>query len=472
MSGAAAGGRELDAEVRWDAVGEEALDLLRCYLRFPTVNDPERLSREEAELSPWAAGDESEAAEWLAGILRAEGIEHEVLEAAPRRKSVLARLSGRPGGRPITLLSHSDVVPAIRSEWGGGRDPFGAAIDGGYVYGRGALDLKGLGIGHLMVLLLLHRLHVPLRRDVVLLVAADEETGGRWGTAWVLERRRDLLGAGAVVFGEGAYSLTGAGRLWDEIQAVSIAEKGVLEIELRASGRAHHASMPDPDSAPARLTRALSAILSIKHQVRLTPPTEALLAGLAAHAGGLHGLLLRRPRLAAWLAPSLVAHGAVVTAMLKDTCALTILDSGTKSNVVPGSARAVLSARLLPGSDRDALLERLHRAIADPMIELRVIHEKPPTATRLDTPALSSIRRHASSGRDGVLVVPIISPGASDARFFRLEGVDACGRVPFPIPPGDLQGVHGPDERVSVQSFQLGIRALFAVVAELATAAA
>lgn len=459
---------ELEGASRWNLVSEEALELLRKYIRFATVNDPDSLEPEQAQHSPWLAGREAEAAQWLAGYLRSEGIATELLESAPGRLNLIARLPGTGRGRPITLLSHSDVVPVRRSEWEPGIDPFAATVREGYLYGRGALDLKGLGVAHLMTLVLLSRLKVPLERDVILLIVADEETGGRFGAEWLLQQRPDLFNT-QVVLGEGGYSPTGLLPKVGTIQAIAVAEKGYLELELLAEDKSHHASMPDPNDAPARLIAALARVLRMNGNIRITPPSKVLLRHLSKSASGLHRVLLKWPELAARLAPRHLSSSSIVGAMLKDTIAVTALESGQKSNVVPGQARAVLSIRFLPGTDAEALTDKIRKAVDDSRISIKRLKYKAANASDFTTPEFKSLIKHAATEETNALVTPILSPGASDCRFWRHANVACYGWIPFVIPGGDLHSVHGPNERISIAAFQHGLRSLYGAVAEIAT---
>lgn len=450
--------QDLVADIDWPAVSESATDTLRTYVRFPTVNDPDAAPADE----PWRTGDEAPAAEWLAQWLRAEGVDCELVEAAPGRTSLIATLPAAVADPPppVTLLSHIDVVPAIRDEWD--VDPFAATVRDGYLYGRGSLDIKGLGVAQLTAMVLLARQRVPLRRPVVAIAAADEETGGDYGAHWLVTQRPELLKT-AVVLGEGGYSPADFLPGGQVLHAVSVAEKGYLELELTASGAAHHASMAQPDSAPARLLRALGRVLDKPPAIRITEPTRQLCASLAESAHGLHRALFRRPSLLAKLGSRMLSSNPLVSSMFTETCVVTVLNAGYKTNVVPGQARAVLSMRLLPGTSAEEAFDRVRRVVADPEIEIRQLMHKAPNSSPFDTAGFTLLG--SGLGR----VSPILSPGASDARHWRYAGAPAYGWVPFPLSVADIHGVHGPNERLSLSSFRDGLRTYFAAVAALAT---
>jgi acetylornithine deacetylase/succinyl-diaminopimelate desuccinylase-like protein len=457
------------AALDWSAIGEEAVELLREYIRIPTVNDPQSLTPDEAQEAPWRSGREAEAAVWLEAWLGAQGIETELLEPAPGRVNLIGRVRGGGAGPPIILLSHSDVVPAVRAEWSGGIDPFGAEVHDGYLYGRGALDLKGLGIAQMMTLRLLAASAADLKRDVIVLVVADEEAGGRYGAEWLLRERPELLAA-EVVLGEGAYSPRGVLRDAQSIQAIAVGEKGYLELELIAARNAHHASMPSDDNATAALVRALDRVLAMRRPIRITPLADHLVRGLAPAAGGLHSLLMRHPRLMLRLAAGPLTRSAILSSMLQDKLAVTVLAAGQKHNVVPSQARAVLSIRFLPETDPEELTAQVRRAVDDPEIEIRRLMHKPSHLSSWNTRAFDILRRHAAARPERPLVLPIVSPGASDGRFWRAHGTCCYGWIPFPIPGEDLHTVHGPGERLSLEAFCSGLRSYYEAVRELAVA--
>lgn len=454
------------AEIDWAAAGEEAVALLRRYLRIRTPNNPAALDVEARAAQPWHAGNEAEAAQWLADVLRAEGIEAELLESVPGRVNLVARLRG--GSRPgLTLLSHSDVVPAREGDWS--HDPFGGETADGFMYGRGALDLKGLGILHLMTLVLLARQHVAPARDVVLLIVADEETGGKYGAEWLLTQRPELV-ATALVLGEGAYSVSGMASHGRAIHGIAVGEKGYLELELTTHTQGGHASMPPTDNAPSRLIRALERVLALRRPIRLTPLTRILLQKLGAASRGLHAALLRRPWLAVRLAARHVTRSPMIAAMLQDSFAVTVLQAGEKSNVLPTDARAILSIRLLPGTDKEVLTRTIEAAAAEPQLSIRTRMHKPANLSPFDTTAFRIIEREILTVDPTAIVIPVLSPAASDCRFWRARGIPAYGWIPFVIPAADLHRVHGVDERVSIENFKASLKVFHKVVRSLATA--
>jgi acetylornithine deacetylase/succinyl-diaminopimelate desuccinylase-like protein len=357
-------------------------------------------------------------------------------------------------------------VPVSRQEWDPAIDPFSGTTRDGYIYGRGTLDLKGLGITHLMIFILLHRLKVPLKRDVILLVVADEEAGGHYGAAWMLQKFPELLKSN-LVLGEGGFSVQG---LWhgNDVHAIAVAEKGCLELECTADSHGQHSSIVSGDAPTTRLVNALTRVLKTEMPIRITPATKAFLEGLAAAAQGPTRFLLRLPVLKSRLTAKHLSRIPAVNAMLRNTMALTVIESGLKSNLAPGQARAVLNIRLLPGSDPDHMFASIRSELAKDGVQIRKLptHTQPANSSDFKTEEFAALAKHAVA-KKGDIVVPILSPGASDGRHFRCAGIRCYGWVPFPISHTDLGGVHGPNERVAIKSFEQGIHSLFGGVLEM-----
>ena len=249
------------ADLDWHALGEEAATLLSDLIRVDTTNPP---------------GGETAAANLLARKFRAEGIETEVMESAPGRGNLYARLPGQGGARPLILLSHLDVVPADPRDWR--IAPFGGIRERGHIYGRGALDAKGLSVIQAMAVIALKRSHRPPGRDVIVLATADEETGGAAGAGWLVHHRRELLGNAEYLLTEGDHIHLRGGR---KIVQVSVAEKTPCWVKLVAHGESGHGSTPPRFTAVTRLIRALNKIRRYRTPISLVPAVESYFAAFA-----------------------------------------------------------------------------------------------------------------------------------------------------------------------------------------------
>jgi acetylornithine deacetylase/succinyl-diaminopimelate desuccinylase-like protein len=406
---------------------------LADYLRIDSSNPP---------------GREAAAAEYLASLLHAAGLATERHVTPAGRVNLVARLPATVPGAPwIALVHHLDVVPAGE---GWRHPPFGAEIEDGELFGRGAVDIKSLGIAHLAALLDAARLPVR-RRGLLFLAVADEEAGGGEGLGWLIERRPELFAGVEAALGEGGLNRTVVGRT--HFFGVEVAQKRAYWLELVARGRGGHGSSLNPESAAHQLVRALARVVDRPRAWRLEPPVERFLAallgldpGLAA-GGGRAADAVGPDGPAAWLPPG-------YWGLLLDTVQVTGIDAGEPPNVVAAEARARLDVRLLPGADADAFLAELGATLGDE-IEIVVRLATPPSApSALDTAvgrALVAVLERESP------VVPVMIPGITDSRFLRERGIAAYGVSPFELESDALRRVHAAEEFIPLAAFDRGV---------------
>lgn len=440
--------------LNWPAVAAETVRHLQALLRLETVNPP---------------GDELIAAEYLAGVLRAEGIEPLVLASAPRRGNVVARLKGAGAAPPLLLYGHTDVVPAEAAHWT--HPPFAGEVHDGFVWGRGAVDMKGSVAQQLMVVLLLKRLNAPLQRDVIFAATADEEIGGAdgYGMAWLVKHHPDLLRAEFGLTELGGYNLELAGTT---VYPIQTAEKGTVWLKVRAQGAPAHASQPRRDNAVVTLARAIDRLAARGLPYRLCAAAAGMLTALAEAAGGAAGDQLRaltQPDQAeALLTGPLAQHplASMLAAITHNTATPTGLRAGVQTNVIPATAEAVIDGRNLPGTDTAAFLDEL-RAVLGDHLDYEVTLDSPPLETSHRTPLFArmadALRKHDPAAR----VIPYMMTGATDAKYLAPLGVPSYGFAPMRLPPGfDFMNLfHAHDERAPVDGLGWGVRVLFDVVA-------
>ncbi|MCX8071150.1 MAG: M20/M25/M40 family metallo-hydrolase [Candidatus Binatia bacterium] len=436
------------AEIDWAAVEAEGTQLLREYLRIDTTNPP---------------GNELAAARFWEEKFRAAGLSPQVFETSPGRGGVWARLSGRGMGGAVVLLHHLDVVPAEPSQWK--HPPFAAKEEGGYVYGRGAVDAKGLGVVQALAVLLLHRQGIVPARDVLFVATPDEEAGGRLGAGWFVEHLLPRLGRVEFVLNEGGHIRPmPSGKLAFE---VAVAEKTPLWLRLTARGRAGHGSVPPAETAVTKLIQALARVHATPRALRVTDEVQRYFAALAplqvggqaaAFADLRASLVEERFRQQFLLEPRQAA-------LVQDTIAITVLQGSPKTNVIPATAVAELDCRLLPGTEPQAFLERLMQAIADPTIQVETLLQFPPSSSSVDTALYAAIERVAE--RENGRVVPSVLTGFTDSHYFRERGIVSYGFAPFVMTETELQGMHGIDERISKKNLRDGTRRLIEILSEL-----
>jgi len=437
-----------DAAVK--AALPEALAHLRAYLAIDTTNPP---------------GNERRGADFFKAIFDREGIACEVLDQGHGRANVLARLPGTGGKRPLVLLNHLDVVPADASCWS--VPPFSGELKDGYVWGRGATDMKGTAICQLMTMLLLKRAGRPLERDILFLGTADEEDGAESGVLWMLKNAAPSLRNAEFVLTEGNTLTVKGART--EAWNVDVTEKSVLWLKVVAKGKGGHASIPETDGAVPRLLAALCRIQAFEPEPRVIPAVSAYFAQLAKTVddAALREDLLhpdealrvpgRRARLLA---------DPFRNACLRPTISITGLTGSPKVNVLPGEATATIDVRLLPGDDPDAFLARLKAVAADASVKFEVLQSGKATESPLATDLFRAIVR----ARDRfALGVPVHTPpltSTTDATKLREAGMVVYGFEPFRLGEDDDRS-HGDDERLSVENLRFGMAVTLAVVSDV-----
>jgi acetylornithine deacetylase/succinyl-diaminopimelate desuccinylase-like protein len=431
--------------IDFDRLREEAVQRLSEYLRINTTNPP---------------GNELATARWLQEVLAREGIEGQILDTAelgPGRANFYARLKGNGSKRAIALVHHMDVVPVSREFWS--VDPFAGTVKDGYVWGRGALDMKGHGIIQLMAFIAIKRSGVSLDRDVVLIANADEEVDAAGATTFV-RRHRDLLADVEYLLTEGADTRVEEGRVrWF---AIDVGEKRPYWQRLTAKGKASHGSVPTGDNPVPRLARALARIADWQTPVRLTPAVDRFFKAMAPQETGEHrrwladaAAALKTSRGRAWLLSEPERN-----ALLRNTVSETVLTGANKTNIIPQEASAELDIRLLPDEDTLAFRRELLRVIGDSAVALTTIAEVPPRFDApLDTELFRAIERVAGELLPGVPIATPISAGASDRPYYAGAGIICYGLDPYLVDLADnRRGVHGNDERLSVENVGWGVR--------------
>lgn len=444
------------SDAEWNALGDEAAALLSQYLQINTTNPP---------------GNEIVAARWLASVLRREGIEARIFEPAPGKANLYARLAGDGSARPLILLNHMDVVLASPAYWT--VDPFSGVIKDGFVWGRGALDMKGEGIAQLMTLLILKRARVPLKRDVIFLATADEEIGAGVGAAWFVEHHGDLIRDAEFLLNEGGTTRAN-GRGGVDYYGVGTTEKSPFWLDMTTRGTAGHGSRPTPDNPVHRLVRALNRIADWAGRTPLgvTPAVERYFRDLSTierDSAQRRWFADIRAALRDSVAVRSITGDIAYNALLRNTISITGLKGSDKTNVIPPVATAVLDVRLLPGQEPAAFLAELVRVVGDTSVAFRPQGPSwPATESSTDTELFRAVVATARARHPDALITTPMLAGFTDSHYFRRMGMASYGIAPFPLTQSDSRGVHGNDERVSVEALRFGVRFYYDVVARVA----
>lgn len=437
--------------VATEALENEAVQRLQEYVRIDTSNPP---------------GNEEAAVAFFAAIFKAEGIPFETATSAPGRGNIWARLKGNGKAPALVLLHHTDVVPADPKYWDS--PPFTPTIKDGILYGRGTLDTKTLGILQLQAFLALHRNKVPLDRDVVFVATADEEAGGAYGAGWLVKNRPEIFKGVELLLNEG-----GSGSLADGRQsfAIEVTQKVPLWLRLISVGTPGHGSTPQVSSSVTRLIRALDRLQTHEFEPRLLPAVKAYLAGLAVNASPEWKDLFANPeRIVAnrHLLLKLQVDRPGLAGLLRNTCSITMLQGSSKINVVPPEAQAQVDCRLLPDQNPDAFLKELAGVLNDPGIRVETIMAFTPGVSGTDTPLYRAIEDVVRRRFPGANTMPSVSTGFTDSHFFRDLGIASYGFAPVLVPVTDDSGVHGNNERISIENVRRGVGLMLEIVRQVA----
>jgi acetylornithine deacetylase/succinyl-diaminopimelate desuccinylase-like protein len=419
-------------------------ELLRDLIRFDTTNPP---------------GNERACIAYIEGLLGGGGIETTIRAREPERPNLVARLPGRGTAPPLLLHGHVDVVTTEGQEWS--VPPFEAVERDGYVWGRGAIDMKG-GVAMMLAAMLRARAEgLQPAGDVILCVLADEENMSPYGADWLTREHADLFAGVRHALGEfGGFTMHAGGRRFYPIQ---VAEKQVCTVRATLRGTPGHGSMPVRGAAMSKLARMLRRLDRRRLPVHVTPVTRQMVEGMATGIGGTQGAVLRlllQPRLTDRVLDRMGERGRPLDPILHNTVSATILTASDKFNVIPGEIEVVLDGRLLPGFSPQDLLEELGSVIGREAALEVVKHDPGPPAPDLALfGVLGSILEEADPGSTAV---PLLMPGVSDARFFSRLGIQTYGFTPMRLPEdfNFWTGVHGADERIPADAVEFGTRAI------------
>lgn len=421
----------LAAEPDWKAVDAESLDLLQRYLRIPSTNPP---------------ADTRAAAELFRSELAKVGITAKLYEAGPKGQvNLVARLEGRnKGKKPLVLMNHFDVVPVAREAWS--MDPFGGIVKDGSIWGRGALDMKGIGIMQLMAVIAMKKNGIVPDRDIILFSTCDEETGGDLGVRWMLKNHPGEV-EGEYVLDEGGFGTRDVLQKGKLVFGISVAEKQPAWLRIRAKGTAAHGSQPIADNANMTLLRAIEKAMAAPPSGKRHP----VIAEMLATVGG-----------------TLEAN-KLTNAIQKNTLTLTTLKSGVgdpvKVNVIPSAAEATLDCRLLPGVNVEEFMSDMRARINDPRVTVELLTTIDDTpASSFTTPLFETLRKVIKKHHPAAEVTPMMIPYSTDAPKFRKKGLPAYGFTPMILTAELLATMHSDEERIPVDQFHIGVRMMFDVI--------
>jgi acetylornithine deacetylase/succinyl-diaminopimelate desuccinylase-like protein len=435
---------------------EEAKALLQALLRVDTSNPP---------------GNERAAAELIQSALAQDQIQPVWLEPAPGRVNLVSRLAGDGSAPPLLLSCHLDTVPANPARWT--HPPFSGEERDGFIWGRGAIDMKGFAVMALTVFRRLRRSGRQLKRDVIFAAVADEERECEFGSAFLVREHPDLVRAEYCINEVGGFSIDLHGT---RCYLIQVAERGLARLRIRVPGPPGHGAKPCPDGSVARAAVVLKRLAEARLPHHWNEPSARFLEGLIRLSRPIEGAVLsalRHPGLGHFLLHHLVPPGEkrlALQSILSNTVNPTVIRAGETINVVPSEVIIEVDGRVVPGSSAAELVAET-RAIIGPEPEIELIHEEAPTVFSPDTAVFAEMKRTLQELDPGAEVLPYPIFGVTDSRNYAKLGTICYGFYPLPLPPGIQFSslFHGDDERIPVEGFGFGIEALERLVLRLAT---
>ena len=424
------------------------VEILQKLIQFDTTNPP---------------GNERECMLYIRDLLAEAGIEAALPARSPERPNLIARLKGAGMAPPLMLYGHIDVVTTAHQDWQ--VPPFAGRIQDGFLWGRGALDMKGPLAMMLAAFLKIKLEGAQLPGDVIFTAVTDEEAGSEFGAKFLVEQHADLFQGVRFALGEfGGFNLAMMGK---RFYPIMVAEKQVCILKVTFRGPGGHGAMPVRDGAMAKLGKALVKLNRNRLPVHITPPVRLMVENLSKALPGATGLFLGRlssPSLADFILDRLGDRGKLISPMLHNTASPTMLAASDKINVIPGEVYLGLDGRLVPGATPGQMIAELHDLLGENCtFEVVAAEPGPPEADLSGFELLSAVLRELDPTG---ITIPYILAGVTDARFFSRLGIQTYGFTPLKLPDdfNFVNTVHAADERVPVDALDFGVQAIFLVM--------
>ncbi len=428
----------------------DPIDLLKEFVAVDTINPP---------------GNEINAVRFYAEIFDQYGISYQVAESAPGRGNIWARIEG--GDQPaLMLLQHTDVVPADKEYWE--TDPMLGTIKDGYLYGRGVIDMKGLGIAHLVAFLSAYKNQEKLTRDIVFLATADEEAGGFFGAGWMLENHPEAFDGVKLLLNEGGSGTTYGDK---EIFSVEVTQKVPVWLRLKSEGSPGHGSSPQTVSAVTQLIEALNNLYKNPFPARIIQPVDTYFRSLAEDMSASEkdtfmdmATAIQSDKFLRDLQDSSPSWHALT----RDTCSITMLEGSSKINVVPPVAFAEVDCRMLPDRTVAEFIQDFNERVAPFNIQTELIMAFGPAVSSTTSELFQAIEKVTKTEYPNSRVIPAVSTGFTDSHFTREIGIESYGFNPMLFESGEFRGVHGNNERVKIEAYNRSIKDLQLIIEEVA----
>jgi acetylornithine deacetylase/succinyl-diaminopimelate desuccinylase-like protein len=426
-------------------IHERPVELLQRLIQFDTTNPP---------------GNEAACAAYIRDLLQAAGCEATLIETGPNRANVVARLRGQGRAPALLLYGHMDVVTTEHQPWT--RPPFAGEVADGFVWGRGALDMKGPLAMLLAAFLKAKAENLPLAGDVIFAAVADEEHSGSFGMKYLVEQRPELFAGVRYALGEfGGFNLSVAGQ---RFYAIMVSEKQFCSLRATFRGPGGHGSMPLQGGAMAKLGRALQRLDGHSLPVNISPATRVMVETMAGHVSAPVGLVLRQllnPQLSSSVLGLLGPMGKPFNSLVRNTVSPTIVHGGDKINVIPAEVAVELDGRMVPGFKAEDFVAEVQAALGEDAEVTVTWHDPGPAAP--DMGWFDTLGQILTETDPGSFAVPLVLPGVTDARFLTRLGIQTYGFTPMRLPPDldFISSIHSADERIPVEALDFGVQAIY-----------
>jgi acetylornithine deacetylase/succinyl-diaminopimelate desuccinylase-like protein len=442
------------SNLKWDKITTESTRHLSNYLKIKSIR-----------------GDEIKSVKFVKKILDLEGIKSTVIQNTkyPNRPILYAELAADASGdEGIILANHSDVVEADPTEWKP-HGPFSGAIENGVIYGRGAVDMKGMAIMQLTAFIQLHRRKVKLKNPVMFVMLPDEETSGIG--AKELIKYPALLSKYKYVLNEGGIGTSGIPASDIKIFNIQYAEKGMVWVDIKAKGLSGHGSSPTPTYASKKILNVLNEIINLEQAIQILPETEMFFSQMGSAIGGYKEFLLKRssnPFITPLLA-SFIRSNKHINAITSNSRSLTDLRTPTTKgyNVISNKASARVDFRILPNTTTSEFIAELKKLEKKHNVEISVFNKLEPTKTNMNTKFFNTLATVAQANVKGSVVTPFMSPGLTDNNTLRSVGLQCYGLIPGLFTKDEISGMHGKNERITVQNLKLGSKIIYETLISL-----
>lgn len=444
-----------DSEGFTESFYEQAIKLLSEYIQIPTINPP---------------GNDKEGILFLQNIFEQNNLKPTLYETVPDRFALSCSIPGSdPDLKPVVISGHVDVVPADNDGWD--VPPFSGQIKDGFIWGRGALDMKNMGIMELMAFLTIFHRDIPLKRGLTYLALPDEEKSGEQGSKIFAEEYLQEINPEFII-NEGSYGMKNL-MYRGTIFSIAVAEKIEMKLRLTSRGTPSHGNTPGKDSAITKLITGLTRIKKMRYPMTIHPIVRDMFKRVAAQSPVHESIVLKHPDciILKSLLNRELKKDTTMNALTRTTIAITVLRAGEALNSIPGIAEAFLDVRMLPGTEPDNVTSDIKKCVQGLGIDVDTVHlSVPGKPSSYTSPIFSLIEAVLKEEVPEALVVPTMEVGGTDSKYFRAKGIPCYDLIPCILEPEDLKRIHGENERLSLDNFRFGIRVMYKMLCRLCNA--